>query len=130
MDGRLLLEIITPERNVLSGWVTEVQFPTAHRGIYGILPGHTPVVLPLGEGLVSFVRDGERHRATLFGGFAEVGPERVTLLTRESETPDQLNEEALKATERELLTRCKTGSDPEAQADLTRVRIRLQALGH
>lgn len=130
MDGHLFLDVVTPERKVLSAEVTEVQFPTEHRGMYGILPGHTPVVVPVGDGLVSFVQDGHRRQITVFGGFAEVGPERVTLLARESETPEMLDPEALQAAEREALARLKAGMDATAQADLDKVRIRLQALGH
>lgn len=130
MDGHLLLDVVTPERKVLSAEVTEVQFPTEHRGMYGILPGHTPVVVPVGDGLVSFVQEGVRRQITVFGGFAEVGPEKVTLLARESETPEMLDAEALQAAEREALARLKTGTDASAQAELERIRIRLQALGH
>lgn len=129
MDGRLFLDVVTPERKVLSAEVTEVQFPTEHRGIYGILPGHTPVVVPVGDGLVSFIQEGIRRQITVFGGFAEVGPERVTLLARESETPEMLDLEALQASEREALARLKAGADATAQADLDKIRIRLQALG-
>lgn len=130
MDGHLFLDVVTPERKVLSAEVAEVQFPTEHRGIYGILPGHTPVVVPVGDGLVSYVQEGVRRQITVFGGFAEVGPERVTLLARESETPEMLDLEALQASEREALARLKTGADAGAQADLDKIRIRLQALGH
>lgn len=130
MDGHLLLDVVTPERKVLSAEVTEVQFPTEHRGMYGILPGHTPVVVPVGDGLVSFVQEGVRRQITVFGGFAEVGPEKVTLLARESETPEMLDADALQAAEREALARLKTGTDASAQAELERIRIRLQALGH
>lgn len=130
MDGHLLLDVVTPERKVLSAEVTEVQFPTEHRGMYGILPGHTPVVVPVGDGLVSFVQEGVRRQITVFGGFAEVGPEKVTLLARESETPEMLDADALQAAEREALARLKTGTDASAQAELERIHIRLQALGH
>ncbi len=130
MDGHLLLDVVTPERKVLSAEVTEVQFPTEHRGMYGILPGHTPVVVPVGDGLVSFVQEGVRRQITVFGGFAEVGPEKVTLLARESETPEMLDADALQAAEREALARLKAGTDASAQAELERIHIRLQALGH
>jgi len=129
MDGHLLLDVVTPERKVLSEEVTEVQFPTEHRGMYGILPGHTPVVVPVGDGLVSYVQNGARRQITVFGGFAEVGPERVTLLARESETPEMLDAEALRTAEQDALGRLKAGNDGDAQADLDRIRIRLQALG-
>lgn len=133
MDGHLLLEVLTPERKVFSAEVSELSFPTAHRGAYGILPGHTPVLAPVGDGLVHFVQGGQKQVLTVFGGFAEVGPDRVTLLARESETPDQLDanevQQALQAAQKAV----KEAEDPErlqgAQLALQAAQIRLQALG-
>jgi len=133
MDGHLLLEVVTPGRKVLSAEVSELAFPTAHRGYYGILPGHTPVMTPVGDGLVTYVQEGRKHVLTVFGGFAEVGPDRVTLLARESETPEMLDATALEGARQEALKRLKEAQDPQetavAQAALDAAQIRLQALG-
>lgn len=133
MDGHLLLEVVTPERKVFSAEVSELAFPSAHRGYYGILPGHTPVMTPVGDGLVTYVQEGRKHVLTVFGGFAEVGPDRVTLLARESETPEMLDAAALEGARQEALRRLKEALDPQetaaAQAALEAAQIRLQALG-
>lgn len=133
MDGHLLLEVVTPERKVFSAEVSELAFPSAHRGYYGILPGHTPVMTPVGDGLVTYVQEGRKHVLTVFGGFAEVGPDRVTLLARESETPEMLDATALEGARQEALRRLKEALDPQeaaaAQAALEAAQIRLQALG-
>lgn len=133
MDGHLLLEVVTPERKVLAAEVSELAFPSAHRGYYGILPGHTPVMTPVGDGLVTYVQEGRKHVLTVFGGFAEVGPDRVTLLARESETPEMLDATALEGARQEALRRLKEALDPQetaaAQAALEAAQIRLQALG-
>lgn len=133
MNGHLTLDIVTPERKVLSAEVTELQFPTEHRGSYGILPGHTPVMVPVGDGLATFVQDGQKRVATVFGGFAEVGPDLVTLLARESETPDMLEATEVEAAAKEAQARLKEARTPEelqqAQRDLAKAQIRLQALG-
>ena len=60
----ILLEVVTPERRVFSAQVSELQFPTATRGYYGILPGHTPVITPVGDGLLYYTQDGEKHWLT------------------------------------------------------------------
>ena len=91
MSDPILLEVVTPERKVFSAQVSELQFPTATRGYYGILPGHTPLVTPVGNGLLYFVQNGEKHWLTVFGGFAEVGPDAVTVLARQSETVDMID---------------------------------------
>jgi F-type H+-transporting ATPase subunit epsilon len=133
MDGHLLLEIVTPERKVFSAEVSELSFPTEYRGYYGILPGHTPLMTPVGDGLITYIQDGQKHLLTVFGGFAEVGPDRVTILARESETPEMLDATALATGRQEALKRLKESPDPqalaEAQAALTAVEVRLQALG-
>ncbi len=133
MDGHLLLEVVTPERKLFSAEVSELSFPTAHRGYYGILPGHTPVLTPVGDGLVTYVQNGQKRLLTVFGGFAEVGPDRVTILARESETPEMLDAAALEAARQEAQKRLKEAKDPQslaaAQADLDAATLRLQALG-
>jgi len=133
MDGHLLLEVVTPERKVFSAEVSELSFPTAHRGYYGILPGHTPVMTPVGDGLITYVQNGQKRVLTVFGGFAEVGPDRVTVLARESETPEMLDAAALEGARQEALKNLKEAKVPlelaTAQAHLDAALIRAQALG-
>ncbi len=134
MSDRIQLEVVTPERPVFSAEVSEVQFPTAFRGYYGILPGHTPLMTAVGDGLLYFVKDGQRHWLTVFGGFAEVGPERVTILARESETVEMIDLERAEADRQralKLLKEAQTEQDlAKAQATLDASLIRLQAAGH
>jgi F-type H+-transporting ATPase subunit epsilon len=133
MDGHLLLEVVTPERKVFSAEVAELSFPTAHRGYYGILPGHTPVLTPVGDGLITYIQNGQKNLLTVFGGFAEVGPDRVTILARQSETPEMLEATALESARQEALKRLKDAQNPQelatAQADLDATIIRAQARG-
>ncbi len=133
MDGHLLLEVVTPERKVFSAEVSELSFPTAERGYYGILPGHTPLMTPVGDGLITYIQNGQKRMLTVFGGFAEVGPDRVTILARESETPDMLDAAALESARQNAQQRLKEAKEPQelaaAQADLDACTIRSQALG-
>ena len=134
MSQTIKLEVLTPERPVFSAEVSEVQFPTASRGYYGILPGHTPLMTEVGDGLLYYVLDGQRHWLTVFGGFAEVVPDRVTILARESETMDMIDLERAEASRQralKLLKEAHTENDFEnAQAKLNASLIRLQAAGH
>ena len=91
MSDPILLEIVTPERQVFSGKVAEVQFPTANRGYYGILPGHTTLVTPVGDGLVTCLQDGKKVRLVVFGSFAEVGPDRVSVLAETCERAEEID---------------------------------------
>jgi F-type H+-transporting ATPase subunit epsilon len=133
MSDHILLEVVTPERRILSTHVSELQFRTASRGYYGILPGHTPLLTPLGDGLLYYTHEGEKRWITVFGGFAEVGPDHVTILARVSETLDMLDPERLKAERLQAEKLLKEAQTPEdigaAQVSLETSLIRLQALG-
>ena len=132
MSDHILLEVVTPDRRVLSTHVSELQFKTATWGYYGILPGHTPTLTPLGDGLLHYTGGGERRWLTVFGGFAEVGPEHVTILARAAETPDMLDPERLKAERLQAEKQVREARSPEelaqAQAALEACLIRLQAV--
>jgi F-type H+-transporting ATPase subunit epsilon len=134
MTDAILLEVLTPERRIFSAEVGDLQFPTADNGYYGILPGHTPLITPVGDGLVSFTMEGHKHWLTVFGGFAEVGPDHVTLLARVSETVDMIDPERAEAARLralQVLAEAQTESDlDEAQAKLRASLIRLTATGH
>jgi F-type H+-transporting ATPase subunit epsilon len=134
MTDTILLEVLTPERLVFSAEVSELQFPTADRGTYGILPGHTPLITPVGSGLVNYTVDGAQHWLTVFGGFAEVGPDHVVILARVSETVDMIDVDRAEAARLRALQMLKDAQDETdldlAQAKLQASLIRLEAAGH
>ncbi|MGD0433415.1 MAG: ATP synthase F1 subunit epsilon [Acetobacteraceae bacterium] len=78
------LEIVSPEKLLLSRDVDMVVIP-AFEGDMGVLEGHAPVTVILRGGVVSLY-EGDRVTDTLFvdGGFAEVTPERCTVLASEA----------------------------------------------
>ena len=130
----LLLEVLTPERRIFSAAVDDLQFPTADKGYYGILPGHTPLITPVGDGLVTFTQGDLKHWLTVFGGFAEVGPAHVTILARVSETVEMIDVERAEAARQRALQLLRDAqSEPDldlAQAKLRASLIRLAATGH
>jgi F-type H+-transporting ATPase subunit epsilon len=89
----LLLELVTPERRVLSEEVVEVRIPGI-LGELGVLPGHTPLLTALGTGPLAYTQAGVEHRLAVQGGFAEVLPDRVTVLARVAELPAEIDLEA------------------------------------
>ncbi|BDU75361.1 ATP synthase F1 subunit epsilon [Mesoterricola sediminis] len=133
MSERIHLEVLTPERRIFSAQVAELQFPTKDRGYYGILPGHTPLVTAVGQGLITYTEDGQKHWLTVFGGFAQVGPDHVTILARASETVDMIDverAEAARVRAQKLLKDAEGETDlDQAQVSLERSLIRLQAAG-
>src|ERR1700761_6701145 len=80
---RVNLEIVSPERLLLSRPVEMVVIP-ASEGDMGVLEGHAPMIVMLRGGVISLY-ENDRVTDTLFvaGGFAEVTPERCTVLANE-----------------------------------------------
>ncbi len=100
MTGKILLEVITPERVVLKEEVDEVTAPGA-LGEFGVLPGHTPFMTLLGIGPLRYAKAKEPSSMAVAGGFAEVGPEKVVILAETAELPMEIDvERAQRALER------------------------------
>ena len=85
------LEIVSPEKLLLSRPVDMVVIP-ASEGDMGVLPGHTPMIVTLRGGVVALYEgDTVTDRLFVAGGFAEVTPERCTVLASEVTPVTELN---------------------------------------
>jgi F-type H+-transporting ATPase subunit epsilon len=125
----LQLEIVTPEARVFTGTALQVVAPGSEGGL-GILPDHMPLmteILP-GEVLVT-TEEGELSFA-VGGGFLEVLPDRVSILTDmaviEEEIDEKAAEEAVARAERELRETALSGEEHAiVQASLLRSLAKL-----
>jgi len=86
----LLLEIVTPDRALLSAQVDEVVVPAADGGL-GILPGHTPLLATLKVGELWYRTGQEKHYLSVAFGFVEVLPDRVTVLAQFGERAQDID---------------------------------------
>ncbi len=77
----LQLDVITPERRLVSEAVDSVTVPGA-AGELGILPGHTPLISQLSSGVLSYTQGQTTRRLLVSGGFVEVNADRVSVLGR------------------------------------------------
>jgi F-type H+-transporting ATPase subunit epsilon len=78
------LEIVSPEKLLLSRPVDMVVIPAAE-GEMGVLVNHAPMIVLLRGGIVRLYQgDAVTDRLFVSGGFAEVTPERVTVLANEA----------------------------------------------
>ena len=123
------LEIVTPEKKVVDTAAEEVQIP-GKNGYLGIMPGHAPLITELAVGEITFRgASGEQHLAVAWG-FAEVLPDKVTVLAETAERPSEIDvERSRKAKERaeQLLSSGDTSVDVERALDaLARAEARLQ----
>lgn len=125
-----LLEVVTPERVVLTREVNMVSLRTGG-GELGILPRHAPLAATVKPGVV-WVKTSEGDEfIAVSGGFLEVTPTRVTILATTAELGEQVNiDRALRARERAegRLNQRSADIDLErAQRALQRALARLEA---
>ena len=83
MAGKLSFSLVSPEREVFSGLVDQVDAPGIE-GDFGVLPEHAPFMTALREGTVT-VFDGATKRVfEVHGGFADVTPAGLTILAEQA----------------------------------------------
>lgn len=126
------LEIVTPEQRLVNEVVDEVILPGSE-GSLGVLPGHTPLLTTLGIGGLTYRRGATRRHLAIARGFAEVLPDRVSVLAEIAERAEGIDRErALKARERavaRLRGRSAETDFERAQVALQKAIIRIQLSG-
>jgi F-type H+-transporting ATPase subunit epsilon len=90
MPDTFKLEIVTPEKKVVDVAATEAQIP-GKNGYLGILPGHAPLITELAVGEITFKAGADEQRLAVAWGFAEVLPDRVTILAETAERPSEID---------------------------------------
>jgi F-type H+-transporting ATPase subunit epsilon len=127
------LEIVTPEKQVFSGMVDSVTVPST-TGYIGILPGHAPLLTELGIGEVSYKIGDKLEYLFCSWGFAEVLPERVSLLAQTAEMASDIDvkraEEAKTRAEKRLTSKDAAVDFTRAELALLRSISRLNAVKH
>ena len=124
------LEIVTPDKMVVKDTAEEMQIP-GKNGYLGILPGHAPLISELAVGQISYRNGSETHYLCVAWGFAEVLPDKVTILAETAERGEDVDcTRAQKAKER--AEKRLTSGDPEvdvqrAQNALAKANNRLEA---
>jgi F-type H+-transporting ATPase subunit epsilon len=125
------LIIVTPERQLLRESVVEVAIPGLD-GQLGILPGHAPLMTELGIGELSYRTSTSNLPIVLavISGFAEVLPDRVTVLAETAERAEEIDlkraEEAKARAEKRLSTGDSNLDWDRANIALQRSLIRIQ----
>jgi len=79
MADTIQLEIVTPDRMIVSDAAQEIQIP-GKSGYLGILPGHAPLITEIAVGEIAYRSGNETKHIAVAWGFAEVLPEKVTIL--------------------------------------------------
>jgi len=126
------LEIVTPEKQVVSDTAEEVQIP-GKRGYLGILPGHAPLITELSVGEITYRKGGQPYYLSVAWGFAEVLPTKVTILAEAAERPEEIDvhraEEARQRAEERLKSQDPSTDYERALYALKRADVRLDVAG-
>lgn len=132
MPDTFQLEIVTPEKLVVKDAVEELQMPGAN-GYLGILPGHAPLITELAIGELTYKIGGTTHRLAVAWGFAEVLPDRVTILAETAERPEDIDVARAQESKSRAEERLKSGSTDvdydRAEKALQRAETRLAVAG-
>ncbi len=90
MSKKVLLEVVTPDRKVLSEEVEYVGAPGIE-GEFGVLPNHIPFLSALGIGNLYYKDGGKNHYVFVSGGFAEVSNNKMTILAEVAEKAAEID---------------------------------------
>jgi len=133
MASTIRLELVTPERLLLSEEVDEVVLP-GYEGEFGVLPGHTQLLAILNVGILWYRKGSAISKIALGGGFAEVTHDRIVVMADTAERADEIDlERAQRARERAEARLKELSLDDEtyakAYAQLQRALVRMAAGG-
>jgi F-type H+-transporting ATPase subunit epsilon len=135
MAGNIKLEVVTPDKAVVSEEVQIVMAPGS-LGEFGVLIGHTPFLTTLKTGIIRYTdAQGSERYVFVNGGFAEALPDKVTVLAESAEKSSELDLERAKAAlERaeKRLAEDRTREDVDfnrARASLERATVRIRLAG-
>lgn len=128
LPTHLDLQIVTPDRLLVHEQVDEVQIPGSE-GYFGVLPGHTPLLASLAVGELWYRKGQEKTYLAIAFGFAEVLPDRVTILARLAERAEDIDVERAEAARQRAEARLTERTDVDferARAALIKALTRLQ----
>jgi F-type H+-transporting ATPase subunit epsilon len=121
LPTKIQLQIVSADRSLLNETVDEVVIP-GFDGYFGVLPGHTPLLAVLAVGELWYRQGQEKHYVSIAFGFAEVLPDRVTILAQIAETAGEIDLARAEAAKRRAEERL---AGPAVDMDAERARISL-----
>ena len=125
--GKILLEVVAPDKLIFSEYVDQVSAPGTE-GDFGVLPGHCPFLTTLRIGELEY-RVGEKVQyMSVLWGFAEVMPNKITVLAEIAEKAEDIDVERAKQKVVEAEAHLERGGVPseveEAKISLVKAKLR------
>jgi F-type H+-transporting ATPase subunit epsilon len=129
MADTFQLEIVTPEKMVVRDVAEEMQIP-GKNGYLGVLPGHAPLITELAVGEITYRNADITHHLAVAWGFAEVLPDKVTILAETAERAEEVDvnraQAAKQRAETNLNKASTEGEFDKVSGDLKRAETRLE----
>jgi F-type H+-transporting ATPase subunit epsilon len=122
IPSKLRLQVVSVDRMLVDQMVDEIEIPGSE-GYFGVLPGHAPLLALIGVGELWYRVGQGTIRMLVANGFAEVLPDRVTVLTQIAERPEEIDVARAEAAKRRAEERMY--STPMVEIDYERARIAL-----
>jgi F-type H+-transporting ATPase subunit epsilon len=131
--AKLSVEIVTPEKRILTAQVDEAVVPGAE-GLFGVRPGHTPFLSLLEPGTLVLKDAGKSQAFFVAGGFAEVSADKVLVLADQAEDASTIDLEGSRRRFEEAQARLKAMGSGDARfhvetATVKRETARMAAAG-
>lgn len=124
--AKLTVEIVTPEKRVLSVQADEAIVPGG-LGLFGVRPGHTPFLSLMEPGTLTLIDAGRRESYFVAGGFVEVGNDKVLVLADGAEPVTGIDVEGARRRMAEAQERMKGLSAEDARFQLEQATVRREA---
>ena len=129
MPDTFQLEIVTPEKMIVRDAAEEIQIPGSD-GFLGVLPGHAPLITELSAGELSYRKGANTYRFAVAWGFAEVLPDRVTILAETAERAQEIDVNRAQADKKQAEQSLANGKSEEdfmkAEGELKYAESRLE----
>ena len=113
-------ELVSPDKISFSGEVDQVDVPGSE-GDFGVLAGHAPLIALLRPGLMTVYSGDKQTKLVVLGGFAEVGPDGLTVLADVATSLEDLDRAALQAQIAEMETRVKDMEGSTLDREITKL---------
>jgi F-type H+-transporting ATPase subunit epsilon len=95
MADKLNFSLVSPERELFSGQVDQVDIPGTE-GDFGVFPDHSPMMAAIRTGAITVTNESKKTQFFIQGGFADVTPEGLTILAEKALPMDEVNSALIK----------------------------------
>ena len=119
----IVLDIVTPERRVISVTVDEVRAPGVQGG-FGIRRSHTPFMSALEPGQFTYVEGGREHHYAIGGGFLQVAGDKIIVLADTAEPAEEIDVKRAERAFQEATERLRSMTEQDENYPIESARVR------